>query len=102
VLVSASSIEGVQEAAEGVITISAPETSVTAESQTKAPVTDDVVVIDDASPAPSPSSGSSPAPAPSKATTTPIPPARREIDASVHQNAFMGLVIATVAAVIMQ
>merc|ERR1719453_631882 len=58
VLAEAVEIEGVKDAAEGDITISEPETEVTAEAATKAPDSD---VLTDA---PAPSPGSSPAEAP--------------------------------------
>jgi hypothetical protein len=101
VLQAAVEVEGVKEAAAGEITISEPETEVTAEAATKAPE----VLID----APSPGSGPSPAPAPepepapSPSTETGAEAGdKAEVDACMHRNAFTSLVLGTVAVVMMQ
>merc|ERR1711988_1751023 len=99
VLQAAVEVEGVKDAAQGEITISEPETEVTAEAATKAPE-----VLTDA-PSPSPGSGPSPAPEPEPAPSPGAEPGKKAdqaVDASVHQNAFTSLVLGTVAVVLMQ
>jgi hypothetical protein len=103
VLQAAVEVEGFKDAAAGVITVSAPETGVTAAAATKAPT-----VITDASDGPSPSPGSGPSPSPKPApapspSTEPSaePVGKAEVAASVPKNAFTSLVLATIAVVIM-
>jgi hypothetical protein len=97
VLQAAVEVEGVKDAAAGEITISEPETEVTAEAATKAPE----VITDAPAPAPAPE----PEPAPSPGTETSAEPGKKAdqaVDASVHKNAFTSLVLGTVAVVLMQ
>jgi hypothetical protein len=99
VLQAAVEVEGVKDAAAGEITISEPETEVTAEAATKAPE-----VLSDA-PSPSPGSDPSPAPEPEPAPSPGAEPGKQAdmaVDASVHKNAFTSLVLGTVAVVLMQ
>jgi hypothetical protein len=102
VLQAAVEVEGFKDAAAGVITVSAPETGVTAEAATKAPT----VITDGPSPSPgsgpSPSPKPAPAPAPSPSTEPSAESGgKAEVAASVPKNAFTSLVLATIAVVIM-
>jgi len=108
VLKVASEVEGVKEAAEGEVTISEPETEVTAEAATKAPqvITDEPLPAPSPSPpspSPSPGSGSpAPAPAPEPAGTEASEGGAGEISTAVHENTFTALLLGTVAAIMMQ
>jgi hypothetical protein len=98
VLQAAVEVEGVKEAAAGEITISEPETEVTAEAATKAPE-----VITNAPSPSAPAPAPEPEPAPSPGTETGAEPGKKaEVDTSVHKNAFTSLVLGTVAVVPMQ
>jgi len=92
ILETANEVEGVKDAAEGEITISAPTTEIVAEAATKAP----------GSPWSQKPSPSPPSLAPTSSTTSEPDVADIPVSASVHANAFASLVIGAVAAVMMQ
>merc|ERR1719161_2562855 len=102
VLQVATEIEAVKEAAEGEITVSEPETEVPVEAATKAPT----VITDEPAPSPnpspSPSPGSVPSPSPSSGDATKGEDRAVSSTIAMQGSTFMGLVIATLAAMTMQ
>jgi len=85
-LVTATETEGVKDAADGEIEATAAETFVTAEAATKAPTVEEEV--SDASPG--------------EVATTTAGPDHHVVAAAVHQNAFVSLVIVSMAAAMLQ